>query len=281
MKFAAFLLAGIGLGLGVAYWQMARNSAPERDLAIAADDPAPIERRLNELETALALERYERRALAEELAALQASIASAEGGIKPVETSSTDDSRTRIAARPEDETPREIRSPGSLERPGAEQRRINRFVDAGFSPERAQWILVREDQLEMEVLQSRYEATQNGASSEEVANISASQFMRDELGDADYEKYLAGLGRPTSINVTDVFTNSPGQAAGLEPGDAIVAYDGKRVFDMNELNGLTYEGDVGEIVSIDVIRDGQPMQLYVARGPIGISGGGRSTRRDR
>ena len=33
--------------------------------------------------------------------------------------------------------------------------------------------------------------------------------------------------------------------------------------------------------AIDVIRDGQPVQLYVERGPIGVSGGGRSIRRRR
>jgi S1-C subfamily serine protease len=60
-----------------------------------------------------------------------------------------------------------------------------------------------------------------------------------------------------------------------------VAYDGQRVFDMTELNELTYAGSRGETVAIDVVRDGQPIQLYVERGPIGVSGGGRSIRRRR
>ncbi len=133
----------------------------------------------------------------------------------------------------------------------------------------------------MDVLQARYEATQSGASAEEVASFSLTRMMREELGDTDYEKYLEGLGRPTSINVREVLTSSPAQAAGLQPGDEIVAYDGERVFDMNELTNLTYEGNPGETVAIDVIRGGQPVQLYVERGPIGVSGGGRSIRRRR
>jgi S1-C subfamily serine protease len=145
--------------------------------------------------------------------------------------------------------------------------------------ERAQYIMRREDELAMEVLQARYEATQNGADPAAVANLSTSQMMREDLGDTDYEKYLDALGRPTTINVREVLTNSPAQAAGLAPGDEIVGYDGKRVFDMNELTGLTYEGGPGSTVAIDVLRNGQPMQLYVERGPIGVSGGGRSTRR--
>lgn len=290
MKFAAYLLAGIGLGVAVAYWQIGGEPVGEWGTEIGVDDRASLERRLSELETSLALERYERQALAEEFAALQASIsadpmsADDAGGI-PVE-----ERRERIAALLESDdgaNPRleRIRErlpegfSGVLDEDTRTQRQIDRFVEAGLTHERAQWILQREDELEMEILQARYDATQDGASAEEVANLSSSQMMREELGDIDYEKYLEGRGRPTTINVREVLTNSPAQAAGLEPGDQIVAYDGKRVFDMNELTNLTYDGNQGDTVAIEVIRDGQPMQLYVERGPIGVSGGGRSIRR--
>jgi hypothetical protein len=33
------------------------------------------------------------------------------------------------------------------------------------------------------------------------------------------------------------------------------------------------EGQPGQVVAVDVIRDGQLVQLYVPRGPIGITGG--------
>ena len=49
----------------------------------------------------------------------------------------------------------------------------------------------------------------------------------------------------------------------------------QRVFDMDELNNLTIDGQPGETVAVDVLRGGQPMQLYLPRGPIGITGGGR------
>jgi S1-C subfamily serine protease len=72
-----------------------------------------------------------------------------------------------------------------------------------------------------------------------------------------------------------VLGSSPAEQAGLQPGDEVVAYAGKRVFDMSDLNGLTYEGTAGELVAVEVLRDGQPVQVYVPRGPIGIMGGGR------
>jgi hypothetical protein len=289
MKFAAYLLAGIGLGLGFAYWQTGGEPVGDWGSDLSVDDRLPVERRLRELETSVQLERYERQALADELASLRASLATGSVGGDAVEDSGDSNSnpRERVAALLEDgDNPmldriRE-RMPGgfgAFDESAREQRQIERFVETGLSVERAQYILQREDELAMEVLQARYEATQSGAVATDIANLSTSQLMREELGDPDYEKYLDALGRPTSINVREVLTNSPAQAAGLAPGDEIVAYDGKRVFDMNELTSLTYEGGPSSTVAIDVIRDGQPIQLYVERGPIGVSGGGRSTRR--
>jgi hypothetical protein len=294
MKFVAYLLAGIAVGVGVAWWQLGGAPADMLDSAAIGGDRVPLERRLSALETELALERYERQALAEELDALKAGLgepAAANAG----NPASPNDPRDRIAALLEsdaggpalerlrerfpDGVPDGFPGRGGFDESVLEQRRMERFVAAGFAPERAQWLLQREDELEMQVLQARYEATQNGASAEEIANLSTSQLMRDELGDSDYEKYLKGLGRPTSVNVRDVLTNSPAQVAGLAAGDEIVGYAGQRVFDMNELNNLTYEGKAGETVAIDILRDGQPMTLYVERGPIGVSGGGRSIRR--
>jgi hypothetical protein len=292
MKFAAYLLAGIGLGLGFAYWQTGGQSVGDLSADLSVEDRLPLDRRLSELETSLALERLERQVLAEELADIKASLAAeAFGNAADGGDVSGSNPRERIAALLEQgdrDNPRlnQIRERfqngvGIVDESAREQRQIERFIDSGLTMERAQYIMQREDEIAMEVLQARYEATQSGADAAVIANLSTSQMMRDDLGDADYEKYLTALGRPTTINVRDVLTNSPAQAAGLAPGDEIVGYDGKRVFDMNELTGLTYEAGPGGTVAIDVIRDGQPMQLYVERGPIGVSGGGRSIRRAR
>jgi len=291
MKFAAYLLAGIGLGLGFAYWQIGGQSVGDLSSDLSIEDRLPLDRRLSELETSLQLERLERQVLAEELADLRASLATGTVGDGAVEGNAElrANPRERIAALLEDgDDPRlnQIRERfqngfGEIDEGAREQRQIDRFVESGLTMERAQYILQREDEIAMEVLQARFEATQNGADAAEVANVSTSQIMREDLGDTDYEKYLDAMGRPTTINVREVLTNSPAQAAGLAPGDEIVGYDGKRVFDMNELTSLTYEGGSASTVAIDVIRDGQPMQLYVERGPIGVSGGGRSTRRRR
>jgi S1-C subfamily serine protease len=76
------------------------------------------------------------------------------------------------------------------------------------------------------------------------------------------------------VGVRDVLASSPAESSGLLPGDEIVAYDGKRVFDMRELNSLTLQGTAGESVVVDVRRGDQNVQLVMPRGPIGIFGGG-------
>jgi membrane-associated protease RseP (regulator of RpoE activity) len=285
IKIAAYLLVGVGMGLAFAFWQGSRGEpigAWDTDLSVA--DRGPIEKRLGELETALALERYEREVLAEELVALRQSMVAA-----PVSADDSEDGDSRerrvavLGGDEEGERAQRLRdrfANGFPERAAVdenffEQRQLQRLVEAGLPMDRAQWILRREEELQMEVLQARYEATQSGASPEEVASLDQSALLRAELGDSDYEKYLEGLGRPTTINVREVLTNSPAQTAGLQAGDEIVAYNGKRVFDMRELTELTYEARPGQSVAVDVVRDGQPIQVYVAAGPIGVSGGGR------
>ena len=93
------------------------------------------------------------------------------------------------------------------------------------------------------------------------------------MGDASYERYLDATGQSTSIGVQQVMAGSPGQAAGLQTGDEVIAYAGERVFNISDLNQLILEGAPGQTVVVDVLRDGQQIQVYVPRGPIGITGG--------
>jgi hypothetical protein len=284
-RIAAYLLIGIGVGLGFAYWQGAGQfgSGPE---AGVNSEALPLERRLSELETSLALERFERQALADELADLREVLALVpefsaglppESADRPGGTGDGDREvvEERIRQRFPDGVPQTVEEREQYLR----QRQVDNLIEAGLPPDRARYILQRQEALEMEALQGRYEATQNGASPEEVASLSPDSLLRAELGDAEYEKYLQGTGRPTTISVRDVLPNSPAQAVGLQPGDEILAYNGKRVFDIGELNQLTNALKPGQTVALQLERDGQRLQVYVQSGPIGISGGGRSTRR--
>src|SRR5690606_14265180 len=147
-------------------------------------------------------------------------------------------------------------------------------IDAGFTYDRATWIERRTAELQMQQLEAEYEAARNGEPGQTRNMPSVDEALRAELGDAEYERYLDASGRPTRIGVRSVLPSSPAEQVGLRPGDEIVGYAGQRVFDMDDLNRVTLEGRPGESVILEVVRDGQPLQLYVPRGPIGISGGG-------
>ena len=148
---------------------------------------------------------------------------------------------------------------------------IDRLVRAGFTQERAEWIMRRAQELQVQAQQAQYDAQRNG---QQFARVDIDAQLRKEIGDAEYEKYLAGSGRPTNVQVMDVLASSAAERAGLRPGDQIVSYAGQRVFEPGELNSLTRQGTPGETVTVEVQRDGQTVQLSVPRGVLGVQAGG-------
>jgi hypothetical protein len=151
------------------------------------------------------------------------------------------------------------------------ERELERFVQAGFTRERAEWIERRAEELEVQAMQAQYEAQRTGQPAQ--GQMDTQRALRAELGDAEYERYLTATGRPTQVQVMDVLASSNAERAGLQAGDQIVSYAGSRVFDVRELNALTREGSGGESVTVEVRRNGQTVQVQVPRGPLGVSSG--------
>jgi S1-C subfamily serine protease len=67
--------------------------------------------------------------------------------------------------------------------------------------------------------------------------------------------------------------SSPGESAGLQPGDQIINYNGQRIFSTWELSQQTMAGGGEGTVVIDLLRDGAPLQIVLPRGPIGVQVG--------
>jgi serine protease Do len=63
-----------------------------------------------------------------------------------------------------------------------------------------------------------------------------------------------GLPRPMGARVTDITPNSPATAAGLQPGDVILEFNGKPVEDDNHLVNLVNLTEVGKEVSLLIWR---------------------------
>ena len=275
-------LLGICVGMVVA--GLLGRSGDVVPSGLTVEDRVLVARRLGEIETSLALERYERRALAEEFASVKSLLTMLRTPHSGEDYGSPDAQRERVAASPSDAARNPFAWPlpdvASVGRPRSReefeqfvrQQQFDRLVAAGIDPERVYQIMRREETLEMEVLRARHAATRSGATPEEAATITPLALLRSELGDTDYAKYLDARGRPSSINIREVMKGSPAETAGLQPGDEIVAYNGQRVFNMDELDELTFQPTSGSTMPLQVIRDGQSLQIYVPPGPIGVRG---------
>lgn len=242
----------------------------------AFDTSLSSDARIAALERAVHDERRARAVLQEELYYLTAELEALRDGAlidAAPPGAETADSDGAIGAAPTES--RESRRERSARRNSPEGR-IERLIEAGFAPGEATWIVQREQELQMEALAERFEAGRSGDPTDFYrSRVSASEMLRDELGDTSYEQYLAANGRPTAVTVSSVIGSSPAQTAGLQPGDNIVRYDGQRVFSMTDLNMAALEGDAGANIVVDIERDGVPMQIVIPRGPIGITGGRR------
>jgi len=78
-----------------------------------------------------------------------------------------------------------------------------------------------------------------------------------------------GLKDEKGALVADVKKGSPGEAAGLKPGDVITRFDGKDVSEVRMLPTLVAETPVGKEVPLTILRDGkeQILQVKVAEMP--------------
>ena len=244
--------------------QLVNNSQTET----AFDSGLPIEKRIAALEQAVSDERQARQWLQEEVLYLTEELELLSGDDDPAPQPDVDveqpaeDSRS---ARRED-----------YRRRYSEEGRIEALIEAGFLPSQASQIVRRESELQMDALQARYDAERSGDPVDYFRNRNAgNDALREELGDADYERYLQANGQSTSVAISSVIDSSPAQAAGLRSGDEIVRYDGERVFSMTDLTQQAIDGVPGQNVAVDIVRNGVPMQVVMPRGPIGISGGRR------
>lgn len=253
------LLAG---ALALAVMLLAREPAsiasPAADSALHFDQSAGTEERIRALEAAVAEERNARMLLEDELQALYAALDQL--------------SAERTVMNPSGETSAESREARRQRMVSEVDLRRSQLVESGFSEDRAEWILTRESELQMEAMQAMYEFRQTRERPENFELIiEPDRALRAEIGDVEYEQYLEAYGRSTSVNVGSILESSPGQRAGLQPGDEITAYGGQRVFNYNDLSGRIMTATPGQPVVVDIVRAGVPMQVVIEGGPIGIS----------
>jgi membrane-associated protease RseP (regulator of RpoE activity) len=150
------------------------------------------------------------------------------------------------------------------------------LVDAGIDEAIAADIVRRKNEIELQKLELRDRATREGFLGTrryrtELNTLQQRDFsLRDELGDAAYDRYLFTTGQSNRVNIASVMQGSAADQAGLKPGDVILNYADKQLFNWNELQKATTLGVRGEYVDVTVMRNGQVINLWLPRGPLGV-----------
>jgi C-terminal processing protease CtpA/Prc len=274
-KFAVAVCIALLAGLAVGSWLAAHR--PEAETAQLADTHSletNIEERVRLLEQMLLEEQEARIALEDTLSALLEELDTL--GVAEQSAAAEQQSRQARQQTAQQEARRRDRSNWAQD---YNERRVARMVEGGFTEEEARDLLDKESAASYEAMRAAWEAERSGAAADPFAEQSDPQrILRDSIGDDAYERYLRTQGQPTSVEVTQVLSGSPGAGVGLVTGDRIARYNGERVFSISDLRRLTMQGNPGEDVVIEVERDGVLMQLTLPAGPIGITGTGARVR---
>jgi serine protease Do len=73
-----------------------------------------------------------------------------------------------------------------------------------------------------------------------------------------------GLTRDYGVVLADVLPGTPGARAGLRPGDLVLTLDGKTMENGRQLHVNLYRRFVGDVVTLEVLRDGQTVKVPIA-----------------
>jgi S1-C subfamily serine protease len=76
-----------------------------------------------------------------------------------------------------------------------------------------------------------------------------------------------GLKKGTEgLVITTLYRNGPAHKAGIEPGDVLVAIDGKKAVDAREVLLAITSRKPGEKIKLELLRNGQPLTLDATAG---------------
>ncbi|MEO0919830.1 MAG: Do family serine endopeptidase [Pseudomonadota bacterium] len=86
------------------------------------------------------------------------------------------------------------------------------------------------------------------------------QVVTDEIAES------LGMDEAMGALISGVVEGGPVSDGSIEPGDVIIAFDGREVSDTRELQRIVADSAVGETVDVVVIRDGQEQTVQVTLG---------------
>ena len=149
------------------------------------------------------------------------------------------------------------------------------LLDSGMDNALVSELKLTFEQLEMERLYLRDRAAREDwdrdkTRSEMDVLESREDELRERLGESAYDAYLYASGQTNRVAVTSVLASAQAGQAGIRSGDHILRYDNQRIYNWMDLRSATTSGDISDTVQVEVERDGETLEFYLARGPLGI-----------
>jgi len=149
------------------------------------------------------------------------------------------------------------------------------LIEGGMASSQALELKTFFEQLELERLYLRDQSIRESwdrAKYREAMQTLANQEddFRNRLSESEYDAYLYASGQTNRVVVTSVLASAQAGTAGIISGDQIIRYDNQRIYNGFDLREATAGGSIEDTVALEVERDGETLQFYLPRGPLGI-----------
>jgi hypothetical protein len=150
------------------------------------------------------------------------------------------------------------------------------LIDAGLDPFVVDEITTLRDELQLQRLELRDQATREGWLDSDrfrdaISALGADSQLKASLGDDAFDRLLLAEGRDNRIRVDSVIAGSAADLAGVQAGDVIYRYADARIFTFGDLRGGTTGGERDEPVALQIFRGGEQIDLVIPRGPLGVT----------
>lgn len=150
------------------------------------------------------------------------------------------------------------------------------LVAAGVSETDADQIISRLDALALARLEANYRVRQASGDEAQQARLERraipkdSAVIREEFGEAAYDRYLYSLEQPNRVAVASVLRESTAQGAGVQNGDLLRSLGGEPLYSVRDLTERVRQGSPDETYALVVERNGETIETWVPGGPLGV-----------
>jgi hypothetical protein len=207
------------------------------------------------------------RELAAQVAWLQAQLA------RIGQDAASADEATAAAEAAAGEAPESDTAPGEQPEPRESWFDARELRDLGLPETEVARLQSLFNEYEMERVELLHQAEREGWADKRRLWDEMVQFqvgLREEIGDEDYDLMLYATGRKNRVVMGELLDDSPAERYGFEAGDVVVGYDGQKVYHGRELRRATAQGERGDWVTVDVLREGEFVRVRAQRGPLGV-----------